>query len=165
VTEEEFALAWYPLARTIAGAFASRYKHWIPKDDLAQIGIVAALAHFRRGGALDKKLLASVIRRQLIDAHRSEGKRGKRARDAAICPAIAARATLDPNPEAAAVRNADWARVLSITAGRERRVLEGSLAGETNTETGRAIGLKSVRVSQIRQQLIRKLAAFVRRAA
>lgn len=106
------------------------------------------------------------MRRQLIDALRSETRRGKRERHASISPEITDRATGDPNPEAALIRRADLARVISITSGRDRRILEGALRGETNDEIARALAVTSSRVSQIRGDVFARLRArFPRKAA
>lgn len=156
-TEEQFAREIYPGVRRIAHSLAYRIRDAIPADDLAQCGMLGALALFREHDGALQSLALTAARREMLDVIRHEMRRAPVTR-VAIDEQIAENTpSWDPDPEQATARKIDRERVWHLAKPAEREIFERLGAGETLAQIGAAKGLHFSRISQIKSAAIRRI--------
>jgi RNA polymerase sigma factor (sigma-70 family) len=151
MTEAEYAEKHYPLIRFIARRVA-RFNH----EDLAQIGMIAALEMFRQQQDTPATALTvCVARRAMIHAIRSENCKRRGGELERAAPREIAGET---RPEQRNIERIDLERALGfITHEKQRQVIAGTLHGYTMKELAEAMCIPMQSVFFHKRNAIRRI--------
>lgn len=146
--EQAFAIAVYPIVKSLAIGFSLDCHNVLEPADLTQVGMIAALKLYRRTG---KEPVASLIRRaarmEMIDLLRSNTHRGKLQygrlydEDNNNEETLECTIAIIPSPEPAIVRAIDVWNAVDELPEPERQVARGLSEGKTLREIGEEMGL------------------------